>query len=85
MNIMPRDELPCHEGSKEEHNLSDCVLDYVERDSGCKMPWRTVGVNNAGTCNNSQEFINAYDFYKDSSDEDVYEKTGCYFMCSYMV
>lgn len=84
VNIMPQDKLPCHKGKDEEHNLSECILDYVERDIGCKLPWR-VALGDPGRCNDSQGFLDAFDTYKDSSDEDVYEKTGCYFKCSYTV
>ncbi len=78
---------PCRESdSKVNETMYDCFEEFLEKDSGCALPWRLK--ENSTTlpvCSSPVNYQNFMQWYTDSDEAEVFGRTGCYFYCQYNV
>ncbi len=87
--ILPKEDLPCHEGDDEGFvSVKDCTEDFFERNASCSLPWRR-GVNGHLEPCETEEHFKAYYVFFDSlifaTNKQIFDKTGCYQKCSFKV
>ncbi|XP_059083151.1 uncharacterized protein LOC131880512 [Tigriopus californicus] len=80
---MNADPVPCHD-NKPYPLFHDCLDDYLERATGCALPWRTGSNTGLATCQSSIQFQKYWVEVQELievGESVLYSKTGCYTKC----
>ncbi len=77
--------LPCHK--KYHYKMHDCLEEYFQNMRNCHLPWREAGGDDkTRECQSAEDLRLFKVFYLGlltMSQQDVYNKTGCYNSCTY--
>ncbi len=86
---LPTEKLPCHEeDSKGDYSLLNCIEEYFEGNRSCSLPWRARPGGADKVCEAKEDlwaYKMYYSFLLQASEQAIYEATGCYHTCMYMV
>jgi hypothetical protein len=82
--FLNKKDLPCYENA--ETQVKECLESFVERGQNCLLPWND-GKNTSTTsvCQTSENFQATLHQYLTSSEQALYDKTGCYTACTFTV
>ncbi len=83
IKMVNKPQTPCQVG--ENINVQDCIESYMERRSGCVLPWRIKDSSRDKTCANSTLYKKIHFDLTVQGEFQIYNKTKCQQSCTIMV
>ncbi len=84
VKVIPKEQSPCEED--EQIKMHECIERYIERQSGCILPWRMANNDTPQEiCRDTTPFKEMYVYLTMTARSEVYKLTGCKPSCTFTV